>query len=130
MRQLTIVGTIILGIFFLSACAPQVQAEIPKILPTELNAPSFITDLLPELAKELQIDVNEIKLVSVEKVQWRDSCLGIEREGMMCMEVITPGYLVILETPLGMYEIHTNDNGSAYIFVPQGTGTQPTAVDQ
>lgn len=126
MRYLLSIFTIgVLGLTLLSACAPAGANEPPdatdvaELIPTELSAPSFVPDLLTALGKELQIDPTEFKLVSVEKVQWRDSCLGVEREGMMCLEVITPGYLIVFETPKGIYEAHTNDDGSAFLFVPQ-----------
>jgi hypothetical protein len=124
-----------------SACAPITAedsadvsdpggAENPdsaeKVTPTEVSAPDFAQELMTALAKELKIDVTEITLVSSEKVQWRDSCMGVEREGMMCLEVITPGYLIVFETPMGMYEAHTNEDGTAFLFVPQELKTTET----
>ena len=39
---------------------------------------------------------DEIELVSVEAVQFRDSSLGCPQKGMMYLQVITPGYRVLL----------------------------------
>lgn len=119
-RQLSIFLSVIC-IVVLSACA---SIPEPKIPPTEtaVPGPAFTPDLIKALAAELKVQAEEIRLVSSESVEWRDSCLGVEREGLMCLQVIKPGYLMTFETPLGVYEAHTNKDGSAYIFVLQETG--------
>jgi hypothetical protein len=100
--------------------------SVEKIPPTEVDAPDFAQELMAALAKELKVDVSEITLVSSEKMEWRDSCMGVERKGMMCLEVITPGYLIVFETPMGIYEAHTNEDGTAFLFVPQEASTTET----
>jgi hypothetical protein len=107
---------------FLVACAPSIASEPTA---TAVTGPDFTSDLVTALADELKLESGDIILISSEEVQWRDSCLGVERKGMMCMEVITPGYLLVFETPQGNYEAHTNADGTAYIFVPLETGTTP-----
>ncbi len=55
--------------------------------------------------------------VSAVYVAWPDSCLGVETPGVLCAQVITPGYQVILQaadTPFAEY--HTDLNGRA-VFV-------------
>jgi len=49
-----------------------------------------------DLAQRLNISPGEIQVVKVEAVQWRDSSLGCPRPGMMYLQVITPGYQIIL----------------------------------
>lgn len=117
----------IVSLGFLSGCAAAPGEEIPASVPTELAAPEFVQSLTTSLASELQIDTKDVELVSVEKVQWRDSCLGVERKGMMCMEVITPGYLIVIKTPNGVYEAHTNEDGTAFLFIPQEQTPTPTS---
>ena len=126
MTRLLFVAIGFLSLALLSACAPVAEGDVAKLVPTEITAPDFVKDLLTSLAEELNIGTNEIKLVSAEKVQWRDSCLGVERKGMMCLEVITPGYLIIFTTPVGTYEAHTNADGTAFLFVAQEKN--PTAT--
>jgi len=112
-----IVGLISLAL--LSACAP--ISENPTAIPTEtpVAGPDFTSDVQTALSSELKIDAQDIHLLSAEKVQWRDSCLGVERKGLRCLDVITPGYLLVFETSQGNYEAHTNDDGTSYIFVQQ-----------
>ena len=64
------------------------------------------------LAQQLQIDIDQIEVVSVEPVEWSDACLGVYTADMMCAQVITPGYLVIVAVDGEQYEYHTNDDGS------------------
>lgn len=61
-----------------------------------------------DLAKELGVSPNEIRLVSVESVEWNDASLGCPQEGFMYAQVITPGYRVIFEAAGQQYEYHTN----------------------
>lgn len=43
----------------------------------------------------------QLQLVAKEPQQWPDSCLGLPREGEVCLEVITPGYAIVIETAPG-----------------------------
>ena len=64
-----------------------------------------------DLAARLDIKEDAITVVSVEFVEWPDSCLGITKRDIACAEVITPGYRIILEVKGQAYEYHT-DGGS------------------
>jgi hypothetical protein len=64
------------------------------------------------LAQQLQLDLDQIEIVSVEEVEWPDACLGVYTADMMCAQVITPGYRVVLAVDGQQYEYHTNSDGS------------------
>lgn len=49
-----------------------------------------------DLAQRLNLSADEIQVVKVEPVQWRDASLGCPKPGMMYAQVITPGYQIIL----------------------------------
>ncbi|HEX8991783.1 MAG TPA: hypothetical protein VF784_08895 [Anaerolineales bacterium] len=68
---------------------------------------------LKQLAKNLEIAESDIKLVSSSPVEWRDGCLGVALEGVMCSQMVTPGYLIVLEASGRQYEYHTSQDGSA-----------------
>jgi hypothetical protein len=76
------------------------------------NAPEAALSAAADLAQRLQIDIDTIKLVSVEQVDWPDACMGIQQPGVMCAQVITSGYKVMLEANGKPYEYHTNTSGS------------------
>lgn len=60
------------------------------------------------LAKELGIQVDAVKLVQLEAVEWNDGSLGCPKPGVMYLQVITPGYRVILEAQGKQYTYHTD----------------------
>ncbi len=70
------------------------------------------------LAKGSSFSVDEIKIVSVEAVEWSDSCLGLGRADESCAQMITPGYKIILETQGKSYELHTDATGENIRQVP------------
>lgn len=113
--------SITLMILMLSACAPRAQAtEQPSV--TEPPATHIRTDLTPAqqltistLAQNLSITPDKIKLVSTEAVDWPDSCLGVSTEGIMCSQVVTPGFRVILDANGKKVEYHTNQDASVVV---------------
>jgi len=92
------------------------SGEALRVLPVALvkarQALAELTGLLLE----------EIRLVRFEAVDWRDSCLGVVTPGVGCMEVITPGYLIVLEAGGALYEYHTNQDGSRVLLAELGSG--------
>lgn len=61
-----------------------------------------------DLSKRLGLAPGEIRLVSVEAVEWRDASLGCPQPGMMYAQVITPGFRVVLEAGGQEYNYHTD----------------------
>jgi hypothetical protein len=119
MKKLFVMLTLM--ILLISACAPQAQPtqepSAPQPQPTHIN-----TDLTPAqrvaistLAKNLGITPDKIKLVSTEAVEWPDSCLGVQTEGIMCSQVVTPGFKVTLEANGRKVEYHTNQDASVIV---------------
>lgn len=64
-----------------------------------------------DLASRLGVKENEISLVSVEAVTWNDTSLGCPEKGMMYVQVLTPGYRIILEAGGKQYDYRTDDRG-------------------
>lgn len=65
------------------------------------------------LASELGCQVDEIQILTVEAMEWSDSSLGCPQPGMMYMQVITPGYRVVLEYETKHYTVHTDQGRRA-----------------
>ena len=53
-------------------------------------------------------------MLKVEAVEWRDSSLGCPEPGKAYLQVITPGYLFVLEAGGKTYEYHA-DRGNRVI---------------
>jgi hypothetical protein len=60
------------------------------------------------LAKEIGIDTAAIRLTQLEEVEWRDSSLGCPKPGLNYLQVITPGYRIVLEAQNRSYEYHSD----------------------
>jgi hypothetical protein len=61
-----------------------------------------------KLAEELEIAVDQIKVVSADPVYWSDASLGCPQPGMTYQQVITPGYRITLFTGNDLYVYHTD----------------------
>lgn len=57
------------------------------------------------------LEKDEIEILSKEKVDWPNSCLGAEVDDELCAQVITPGYRVMVRTPYENLIFHTDNDG-------------------
>jgi hypothetical protein len=78
------------------------------------------------LAALLGLDAGQIKVVSVEEVEWSDSCLGIVYIDAICAAGVVPGYRIVLEANGLQFEYHTNADGTARAIAP---ATPETAAE-
>jgi len=67
------------------------------------------------LAKQLDVPSNKIQVQSNEQIDWPDSCLGVVSEDIVCVPVITPGFLIRLEGLGVVFEFHADIYGSRLI---------------
>jgi hypothetical protein len=72
-----------------------------------------------DLAQQIEVNPYTILLDSVEPMEWPDSCLGVAQEGVMCAQVVTPGYRVVLRTDDETYTYHTDETGTQVILAPE-----------
>jgi len=111
--------SIILLIWMFTACVPQTPTAQPSIIiemPTSTNIPADLTPAqraaIAALSENLSLPADKITLVSTEAVDWPDDCLGVVDEGLVCAQVITPGFRVILEANGRRVEYRTNEDGT------------------
>jgi hypothetical protein len=91
---------------------PPVSPGYPPSSPGESpNQPQPLPNVIGYLSHLKGISTGDISVVSVEAVQWPDSCLGLAQRGEVCAEVIVPGYQIILQVGNNTYEIHTDQTG-------------------
>ncbi len=62
------------------------------------------------LADRLKLALSDIELVKIAAKTWNDSSLGCGKQGSMAMQVITPGYVVILNAQGREHEVHVAQN--------------------
>jgi hypothetical protein len=96
--------------------AEQDTMNLPSTLPpgSETAVKAAVTDL----AQQQALDPATITVESVEPVEWPDSSLGCPQEGFMYAQVITPGFLVMLQAQGNSYEYHTDQNDHVVLCQP------------
>jgi hypothetical protein len=61
------------------------------------------------LTEELDIDAGEAEVVSALQVRWPNSSLGCPQKGLSYLQVIIPGYRVVLRHDNQTYRVHVGD---------------------
>ncbi len=123
---------LVVAALLLSACAPSLPATGGRQTPTAANPgsgptaapqptelPAWALPVVEALAQQLKVGRGAVQVVSVEKVDWPNACLGVEAPGTMCAQVITPGYRVMLEARGQRYEYRTNLDGTVVNQAPE-----------
>jgi hypothetical protein len=75
------------------------------------NLQSLVEKARVDLVQKLSIAADQIIVLQASEVTWPDSSLGCPQKGMAYAEVLTPGYLILLEYSGNVYEYHASLNG-------------------
>jgi hypothetical protein len=67
------------------------------------------------LAFRLGLSMEQISIIDIQPQEWPDACLGLAQAGQICAQMITPGYLVVLEVNGDQYEYRTDQAGSLVV---------------
>lgn len=99
-----------------------VEGDTPVTKPAadspDVGVPQAAAKAIEILARHLALTEGAIELVDWEFVEWSDACLGIRNAGVVCAQVITPGYRITLSAGGKTFELHTNQSGSSVGIVP------------
>jgi hypothetical protein len=63
------------------------------------------------LVSELGVGLGDVQVISAEMAEFSDSCLGLGRPDESCLQVMTPGWLIIVNVQGQVYEVHTDETG-------------------
>lgn len=77
-------------------------------------AQPLVEAVVANLAGRLNLPPEQIRVVQVTERMWPDSSIGCPQPGQMYLQVITPGYQIILEAGGRQYDYHT---GSQSLFI-------------
>lgn len=77
----------------------------------EAAVPAAVFEVRSAAAAELGLGLASVRIVSVEKVDWPDPCLGIPDPLELCAQVITPGYRIVLNANGQQIIYHTDESG-------------------
>ena len=86
--------------------------ETPPAIPAEIQ--NLVQNAKLDLAARLAVDPDQVQVVRAEAVVWPNSSLGCPQPGMLYMEVLTPGYLILLSANAQPYEYHAGKNSDAF----------------
>ncbi len=75
-----------------------------------------------DLASRMGVAVEDVQMMEFQAVDWPDSSLGCPEPGKMYLQVITPGYRVVLQAAGQTYEYHTNQGNRAVLCEKGATG--------
>ncbi len=87
----------------------------------ETEYPVSVVNARQELADELGATLDAVEVVSFERAEWSDSCLGLGGPAESCLAVITPGWRVMLSFDGAVYEVRTDELGEAVRIAGPGT---------
>ena len=114
-----------LALLILTACAPQAEpTEQPAIPEQEGPAADFTPAeqaAITALSRTLNVPPGQIEVMSTETVNWPDGCLGVQRIGVMCTQAVVPGFKIVLDADGKQYEVHTDEDGSSVVVVPESS---------
>ena len=82
------------------------QSPLDSPLATPAAANPTVDLARTDLAARLKIAVAQIQVVSFEQVEWPDASMGCAKPGVMYIQVITPGYKIVLSADGKTYEYH------------------------
>ena len=84
----------------------------PSMLtPTDPELQSLIQLTSQDLMARLGVSLTEISVIEATPVEWSDSSLDCPQQGMSYLQVITPGYRIVLQADSQTHEYHTNRAG-------------------
>ncbi len=84
---------------------PSPTSEVIMLLPAE--QPIFDAVRMQQ-ATVLGVEPSSISLVEISSIDWSDSCLGLGGPAESCLQVVTPGYRVLVSQAGVTYEFHTD----------------------
>ena len=67
------------------------------------------------LVETLGVTPDDVTILEIERVTWRDGSLGCPKPGMMYTQVITPGYLVKAEVKGEFRMVHMDEKGHGVV---------------
>ena len=79
---------------------------------------SVIQASLQSAADQLGVTVDDVTITTAEQRAWPDSSLGCPQPGHAYSQIVTPGYLVTVDTTedaTAEVQVHTNRDGSVTV---------------
>jgi len=95
-----------------SPVSPIKEGSMSKTVEPITGSEDALATAIADLSEKSGVPPAQITLVSMEAVEWNDASLGCPQEGFMYAQVITPGYLIMLEAGGQEFAYHTDQQGN------------------
>lgn len=99
--------------------APENGETGSRGLPDDAAMEGVISQVMDQLAAQTGLTPEEMTVVSAEAVEWSDSSLGCPDPATMYMQVIIPGYRVVIEGNGETFDIGTDQEVSRLAICPK-----------
>ena len=87
----------------------------PRVVPSAAGTPvasGLTASLIAAIAEDLGVPPETVKVISMEPRNWPDSSLGCPQPDMLYAQIVTPGYLVLVDVSGERIEYHTDERGT------------------
>lgn len=102
---------------------------IPSVTPPSASGIQILVEKAKaDLAKRLSVSIIQISLVEAREVVWPNASLGCPQKGMAYAEVLTPGYIIVLNAVGKEYRYHAS-KGTEVIYCENPTPPIPGTSD-
>jgi putative hemolysin len=106
--------------FYRGECAPGSKTSATDGKDDAQN--KAVETVRDQLAAQLKVEASTLELVSIESIDWSDSCLGLPQAAETCAQTNTPGFQITFSSAGQNYTFHTDssanvirqDSGPAY----------------
>jgi hypothetical protein len=116
MKTLRYVTLLSLAMVLLVGCMQGTfTPEVPEDVPEE--AQPLVRAAMLDLVEREQIEVNQITVEEVTETEFSDTSLGVPEPGQSYAQIITPGYVIVLEADGEIYQYHGAE--TRVVFVPE-----------
>lgn len=73
--------------------------------------PELLSQVISDLAGRLGVSPEKVEVLAVKKVRWKDRSLGCPEKGAVYLQVITPGFRIILKARGREYDYRVAGQG-------------------
>jgi hypothetical protein len=90
------------------------QMTFTPSTPVTPNLEKLIETAKADLASRLSLSAEEILVLEATSVTWPDASLGCPREGMLYAQILSPGYLIRLQSGDREFDYHAGRGGKVF----------------
>jgi len=112
-------GILLISILLLSACSTSgINQPVEESLPPELpeDTESLVILAKFDLTIKTGVEIENITTKSIKETLFDDASLGVPEAGVTYEAIVTPGYIIMLETDGDLYEYRAS--GAKVVQVP------------